>query len=51
MSTAEPARCTSCHREVEVCCFCDEACGHELCYRCVIIGLHEEIPEPHSHGG
>lgn len=52
MSTAETVTCTSCgDRQVELCCFCDERCGHELCYQCVLFGLREDLPQPHTHGG
>jgi hypothetical protein len=51
MSTVEQVQCTSCDRDIEICCFCDERCGHELCYQCVLLGLHEAVPQPHAHGG
>jgi hypothetical protein len=51
MSTPETVVCTGCDREIEICCFCDENCGHELCYRCVVFDLHESLPQPHVHGG
>jgi hypothetical protein len=43
--------CTHCDREIEDCSFCDERCGHELCWRCTTYELREEVPEPHGHGG
>jgi hypothetical protein len=43
--------CTHCDKELEACSFCDERCGHELCYRCVLIELKETVPHPHAHGG
>ncbi|MGH2723716.1 MAG: hypothetical protein ACRDI0_05530 [Actinomycetota bacterium] len=47
----EPARCAGCAREVEVCGFCGEACGVEICYRCTLVELKETRPQPHPHGG
>jgi hypothetical protein len=43
--------CTGCSREISVCAFCDERCGHELCYRCVLYELKEAVSQPHEHGG
>jgi hypothetical protein len=43
--------CTGCDREIEHCAFCDERCGHELCYRCVLYELKESLAQPHAHGG
>jgi hypothetical protein len=51
MSTPEPVPCTKCDRLVEWCSFCDERCGHELCYQCVIVELRLDVAEPHGHGG
>ena len=44
-------RCTGCDREIEACAVCEERCGRELCYRCVLYELKESVPQPHGHGG
>lgn len=53
MSTPEPAIvvCTHCRKDIEACAFCEERCGHEICWRCLKYELGEEIAEPHTHGG
>jgi hypothetical protein len=43
--------CSGCDRQIEQCAFCDERCGHELCYRCVLYELKESVAQPHAHGG
>jgi hypothetical protein len=43
--------CESCDREIEVCGFCGELCGVEICYSCTIKELKEFLPQPHGHGG
>lgn len=45
------AACSECDRQVEVCGFCGEACGVEMCYRCALVALRETTPQPHDHGG
>jgi hypothetical protein len=53
MGTTEPhiVVCTHCHKDIEACAFCEERCGHEICWRCLKYDLREEIAEPHTHGG
>lgn len=51
---AEPAAvlvCETCDREIEVCGFCGEHCGVEICYTCCLKELKEFLPQPHVHGG
>jgi hypothetical protein len=47
----EVVRCSACDRAVEVCGFCGERCGTEVCYRCCLEELGETVPHPHKHGG
>jgi hypothetical protein len=53
MSTAEPdvVACSDCQKELEDCSFCEVRCGHEICWRCLMYRLREEVAEPHTHGG
>ena len=45
-------RCGQCDVAIEVCAFCEsEECRVPLCYRCVRIGLAQEVRQPHLHGG
>jgi hypothetical protein len=48
---SDEAVCESCRRAIDVCGFCGERCGHEICYRCRLEALRETLPQPHGHGG
>jgi hypothetical protein len=43
--------CADCRREIALCGFCGERCGHEICYRCCLLMLKETLAQPHEHGG
>jgi hypothetical protein len=44
--------CSECHCSIDACAFCDEAgCAVAVCYGCLIEGLGETAPQPHTHGG
>ncbi len=51
MIDQDSARCEHCERVVEVCGFCGERCGNEICYRCCLVDLGETLEHPHPHGG
>jgi hypothetical protein len=51
MGEPEPVVCVDCDRRIELCGFCGERCGHEVCYRCCLFVLKESLEQPHTHGG
>lgn len=51
-TTAQHLVCSLCSERIDQCEFCDEEdCAKAICYRCTIVAIGQEIPEPHPHGG
>jgi hypothetical protein len=44
--------CRDCGSEIDWCEACEnEKCPWALCYRCMIVKIGREQPQPHTHGG